>query len=166
MFKELDVKDLSKYKDSVSLFKEDAITIVRDGDKYNPMTIGWGGIGVLWNRPCCTAYIHETRYSKELFDKEDYFVVATLSSKNIEQLRYFGTVSGRDEDKALKSGLTLVKDGEVGYFEECEIVIVCKKMGQTKMDIDSIPDGVRPWYEKDGVHSIYFGEIVKVLIKE
>ena len=36
-FKEISVLDINKYKDSISLFKDWAITVVEDNEKVNPM---------------------------------------------------------------------------------------------------------------------------------
>jgi hypothetical protein len=39
-------------------------------------------------------------------------------------------------------------------------------MGQSKFDLANISEPrIMKWYAKDGVHTIYYGEIIKVLAK-
>ena len=167
MFKEISPKQISDYKNPIDLFGEGAVTMVKKGNGANPMTIGWGSLGVLWRKPCMSVYIHKTRYSKELFDAADRFAVCFFGPEHKEELSYFGTASGRDEDKAANCPLTLKEEDGFFYFEEAELVVFCKKMGQSDFYIEKIePEPILAWYSKSGVHSIYCGEIVKVLRKE
>ena len=38
-------------------------------------------------------------------------------------------------------------------------------MGKSDFDQKSVDENVYEWYQKEGVHSQYYGEIVKVLVK-
>ena len=166
-YRELPIERISEYKDPITLFKEDGVTFVEKGEGFNPMTIGWGGLGILWNRPCCTVYIHASRYSKTLFDKSDHFTICFFGKEHRDLIQYFGKASGRDEDKCLKSGIHMIKDGPYGYPEEAELVILCEKIGQSDFDVTKVgPKEVKSWYEKDGVHTIYQGRIFKLLWKK
>ncbi len=52
--------------------------------------------------------------------------------KNIKnQLGYFGRVSGRDENKMEKCGMTVNNQDVAPYFEESSVVILCKVMGKS-----------------------------------
>ena len=167
MFREINPNQISEYKNPIDLFGEGAVTMVRKGDTANPMTIAWGALGVLWRKPCLTVYIHKARYSKALFDAADRFAVCFFGEEHKDALSYFGSASGRDEDKAARSNLTLREEDGCFYFEEAELVVFCKKMGQTDFDLDHVePEPIVSWYSKSGVHSIYCGEIVKALIRE
>ena len=167
MLKEIDCKEIAEYKDAVSLFGEGCVALVENKEKANPITIAWGGLGVLWGKPMCSIFIHKSRYSKGIADDSPYFSVCCFAKEYKPiAIDYFGSASGRNEDKIAKSGFTLLHDEGVPYFKEAELVILCKKMGQTDFDKDKISeDKIKKWYEKDGVHTIYFGEIVKVLKK-
>lgn len=167
-FKKITYQELSQYKNPFDLFKEWGITLVKNNDNVNPMTIGWGGLGILWRKPCCTVYIHKVRYSKELFDKEDLFSVSFFNmDKYKKELSLFGTVSGKDVDKTKESGFSVKYHMDIPYYEEADVIIFCKKMGQTDFDPTKINvDAINEWYQKDGVHTIYFGEIIDILMKE
>ena len=153
-----------------------------DGTERNSMTIGWGATGILWRKPVFSVYIHRSRYSKHIFDAAEYFSVCILTGENreahLDALKYLGSVSGRDEDKiagAAQRGLswasaTLGEDGEgprIPYFAESDYVVLCRKMGQTDYNLDTMsPDApVYGWYQRDGVHTVYEGEIFGVLKK-
>ncbi len=41
-----------------------------------------------------------------------------------------------------------------------------KVMGKSDFDQKSVDENVYEWYQKEGVHSQYYGEIVKVLVKD
>ena len=42
----------------------------------------------------------------------------------------------------------------------------CKVMCKSDFDQKSVDENVYEWYQKEGVHSQYYGEIVKVLVKD
>lgn len=160
--KEISLSDIFKYEDAFNLFDKEPIAFANDGTRSNGLTIGWGGIGILWNKPVCTIYIHETRFSRVVFDKADYFSVCLLPEEYKEAIKYYGTVSGRDEDKIANGGLK-INDELAPYAEESRLVIICKKIGQSKFDPNCVDEGVKGWYARSGVHTIYQGEIVRVL---
>ena len=167
MFEEIEFGRIREYKDPIALFGEGAVTMVRKGETANPMMIAWGSLGVLWGVPTLSVYIHKVRYSKHLFDEADRFAVCWFGKEYERQVAYFGRASGKDEDKAAKSGLTLKEKEGYFYFEEAELVVFCKKVGQTDFDPDKVAiPGIANWYAKDGVHSIYCGQIEKVLRKK
>ena len=73
----------------------------------NTMTASWGGLGHLWNKNVAFAFIRPQRYTKEFVDQSEYFSLCFFGGEKMKELGYLGTVSGRDEDKIQKSGLTL-----------------------------------------------------------
>ena len=44
--------------------------------------------------------------------------------------------------------------------------VQCKVMGKSDFDSKSVVENVYEWYQEEGVHSQYYGEIVKVLVKD
>ena len=127
-------------------------------EKCNTMTASWGGVGIMWGKPTATAYIRDSRYTKEFVDREDYFTLAFFGEEHREALNLCGRVSGRDEDKIKEAGLTpYYVDGTVA-FEEAKMIFVCKKVYVQRM-------GEENFVEKD-MHNMYMGEIKKILVKE
>ena len=92
------------------------ITAEKDG-KANTMTAGWGGLGVMWGKDVAFIVIRESRFTKEFVDGSEYFSLTFFDEGYKKELGYLGSVSGRDEDKIAKSGLTLAPD-DAPYFKE------------------------------------------------
>lgn len=165
VMKEINVRELNTYLDVFSTEEDPAIIIANDGKRTNGMTIGWASYGILWNKYSATIYINKKRYSKEIFDEADYFSICYMKKENKDAVKYFGIVSGRDEDKMTKCGLEISND-LAPYFANSRITIICRKMGQSDFDIDHVDPSVTTWYKRDGVHTLYYGEIIKVLVEE
>lgn len=167
MLKKISFKEINNYKDSFSLFSDSQVALVKADDIVNPITIGWGLIGILWNKPCLCLFIHKSRFSKQLFDKANSFSLCVLKDEYRKYLEYFGRVSGRCENKVEVSSLEVSYSNDTPYFVESDLVIIAKKMTETCFNTAIINDErILNWYKKDGVHSIYFGEIIEVLRSE
>ena len=101
------------------------VSAVHDG-KTNGMTASWGGLGILWARPVAYIFIRPTRYTKEFVDASDGMTLSIFEQKYKPMMQYFGTVSGRNEDKIAKQGLTLKQHGAYTYFEEARLTLLTK----------------------------------------
>ena len=138
-------------------------------EKSNAMTIGWGALGNLWGHgtSTVTVYVAQARYTREFMEQCDYFTIMTF--KDMDVLRYMGTHSGRDGDKAVALGLHVAyTENGTPYYEEAEYVIECKTMYSGTFDPANFRDDVpRDFYDgfKAGYHSFYIGKIVKAMKK-
>ena len=167
MLEQIDVRNL---EDNVfSLIGEEWMLITAGtAEKCNTMTASWGGLGVLWGKNCATCYVRPQRYTKEFLDREEYFTLAVLSEEKREVLRLCGSKSGRDVDKVKECGFT-VRAAACGapYFEEADLVLVCRKRFVQPMDPAAIPADVKEkYYQAEDYHTLYIGEIVEVLKKQ
>jgi len=137
-----------------------------DQKKYNTMTIGWGSIGVMWNKPFVQAVVRPTRYTFDFTEKFNTFTLTAFSEKYKSALSLLGTKSGRDSDKILESGLTPIASGKVAApgFEEAELIIECKKIYWDDFKPEKFVDkSIEKAYPLKDYHRIYFGEIVNIL---
>lgn len=136
----------------------------KEGD-MNLMTIAWGTLGELWNRPVVTVYVSTSRYTYEFMEKNDYFTITHFPAAMREKLQYLGTASGRDEDKVKGADLT-VEFTKLGnpIFAEADLAIECKKIYAEQFKADLMPVEQRQWYDDRGIglHVVYVGEIVNV----
>lgn len=164
--KSIDLEKMYDYLDPLAIRSNPAILMATDGKETNGLTVGWASFGILWRKIAASVYIHKTRFSKHIFDNAEYYAICYFDDDCKDQIQYFGTVSGRDENKIEKTRLTLVAGEEAPYFAESKLVVICKRMGQCDFDADSCEASVQDWYKKDGVHTQYMGEIVKILVKE
>ena len=70
------------------------------GGKVNSMTIGWGTLGIIWNRPVFIAYVRDCRYTREMLDKNPEFTInVPVGDYDRNALGLLGSKSGRDMDK-------------------------------------------------------------------
>jgi len=144
------------------------ITAKKD-EKVNTMTASWGGIGIMWNKKVAYVFIRESRYTKELVDAASEFSL-TFFNKNKYQktLSYLGTVSGRYENKIEKSGLTLTDEGNIPYFEEAKLVLLCKKLSNNGINTEGflLENLDKDFYSNKDYHTMYIVEITQILTED
>lgn len=136
-------------------------------ESCNTMTASWGGVGVLWQAPVATCYVRPQRYTKQFLDEQEYFTLTFFPEEYRDALKLCGSKSGRDVDKVKECGFT-VKTAACGapYFEEAELVVVCRKRYVQDFDPAAIPEDVKQkQYPNSDYHTMYIGEIVEVLSK-
>ena len=136
--------------------------------KTNAMTASWGGMGIMWGKPVAYVFIRPQRYTKEFVDNSQGMTISVFGEDKRKMMSYFGTVSGRDEDKIAKSGLTKVEDNGQVYFEEARVAMVCRKLyaQELKQECFVDKDSDAKWYPDKDYHTMYVMEIEKLLIKE
>ncbi len=142
------------------------VTACKEG-KVNTMTASWGGLGVMWGKNVAFIVLRPQRYTKEFVDAGETFSLSVLDESYRKTLSYLGTVSGRNEDKVAKSGLTVTEEDGTPYFEEANTVLVCRKLYAQPYDpscfIDKSCD--EKWYPEKDYHTMYIAEIEKVLVR-
>lgn len=136
------------------------------GDKTacNTMTIGWGGLGSLWQKPACTVYVRPSRHTFQFMESHDYFTVSVLPRDRKDILSLCGTKSGRDVDKIAVCGLTLCHGaGDAPFFDEAELVLVCRKLYAQDMRPECAVDtgAAAQFYTEGDWHRMYVGEVVE-----
>jgi len=143
--------------------KKWALLTAGDKDKFNTMTISWGGLGTLWNKPVATVYVRTSRYTNEFMKDNDYFTVSFYPEEFKKTLGVLGSKSGRDMDKIHESGLT-PKEVENGVtFAEAEVTLVCRKLISQRLEPENmIPEIAKQFYENEAQHDMYVGEVVGI----
>ena len=167
MFKKIDPK---QWKGNVFSLIGDQWLLITAGtaEDCNTMTASWGGLGVIWGAPAATCYIRPQRYTKEFVDREEYFTLTFFGEEYRKALALCGSKSGRDIDKVKECGFT-VRAAACGapYFEQAELVLVCRKRFAQDMNPACIAADVKEkWYPEQDYHTMYIGEIVEALVKE
>lgn len=168
MFKEIDITHLNE--NVVDLFKNRwALVTAGDKDALNTMTVSWGAVGELWGKDMATLYIRPQRYTEEFLNKNDYLTVSFYPDDMKKRIHgVCGSKSGRDVDKVKECNLTPVFDEKAPYFNEAQIVLVCKKTAKSRFNPDEFLDGEidEKWYPQNDYHFIYYAEIEKVLVRD
>ena len=136
-------------------------------EQCNTMTASWGGLGIMWGKQVAFVFVRPQRYTKEFIDKEERFTLTFFSKEYKKELGYLGKVSGRDENKIEKANLTVSYENEVPYFEEANIVLVCKKLYHQYLEEQCFigTENVEKWYPDKDFHMMYVVEIEYVSIE-
>lgn len=166
MFKKVDPRELN-FNVFSAIGDQWMLITAGTKERCNTMTASWGGLGILWNRPMAIAYIRPQRYTKRFVDEREYFTLTFFPAEYRQALALCGTKSGRDVDKVKECGFTVAEAaGGAPYFEQAELVLVCRKQMVMPMDPAAMPDEVKEKHYAGDYHTMYWGEIVEALVKE
>lgn len=163
-FQEIKPSELNKNPFTM-IGKEWLLVTAGDEQKANTMTASWGGLGVMWGKEVAFIVIRPQRYTKEFIDSQDHLSLCVLNESHRKTLSYLGTVSGREEDKIQKSGLTLAFNESAPYFQEADTVLICKKLYAQEFHPECFLDTQldQKWYPDHDYHTMYVCEIEKIL---
>ncbi|MBO4536331.1 MAG: serine hydrolase [Bacteroidales bacterium] len=164
-----EIKPTEIKENPVALFDECwALVTAGVPGNVNTMTISWGSLGELWNKPVVTVYVSSSRYTHEFMERNDRFTVAFFPEKYRQALSYLGSHSGRDSDKITESGLTLefLASGQPS-FAEADMVIEARKLYGAPFDAAALDAVPAQFYASRGmgIHSIFIGEIEHVWLR-
>lgn len=137
-------------------------------DSFNCMTIGWGFLGVMWNKPCFIAAVRPTRYSYEFMNRYPDFTVTGFPESRREDLKILGSRSGRDGDKLGATTLTPIPASKVASpsFREANLLIECKTMYRSDLDPKAFIDpSIAAHYDGTDHHRMYYGEVLSISTK-
>ena len=141
-----------------------AFLSVKAADRANTMTIGWGGIGFIWQRPIILVAVRPSRYTFGLIEEAGQFTVSLPASNELKkELAIAGTKSGRDVDKFAACGLTAqpAKEIESPVIKECSLFFECKVVYKQALDPGNLDESIKAkHYSNDDYHTMYYGEIV------
>jgi flavin reductase (DIM6/NTAB) family NADH-FMN oxidoreductase RutF len=115
------------------------------------MAAAWGGISCS-KPPCLSISLQKHRYTLKNIIERKSFTINIASEDFVNESDYFGMVSGRDENKFSKSGLTPIKSEIVDapYIKEFPLILECKLVHTADL----------------GMHTQITGEIIDVKVDE
>ena len=166
MFQELSVQEFT-INPFQKIGKQWMLITAGDESGYNTMTASWGGLGVLWQRNVATVYIRPQRYTKSFVDNGDYFTISFYGEDYRKALQLCGTLSGKDTDKVQQAGLTPYFIDGTTAFAQAELIMVCRKLYHQELlpVLVDAPEVEREVYPQKDYHTMYIGEVVKILQK-
>ena len=152
----------------------------RAGGRANPMTIGWGTLGVEWGVPIFTAFVRTGRFTHGLLEENPEFTVSAPWGEHDRRiLGICGTRSGRDVDKAALCGFTLAEPEVISVpaIRELPLTLECRVIYRQRQDPGAItPANLEKYYPRDvpgdapgrnrDLHTAYYGEIVAAYLLE
>lgn len=174
MKKHIDVFD---YADHICKeLKKGVLLTTAAEEKVNTMTIGWGTLGIEWNRPIFIAYVRESRYTRQMLNENPEFTV-NIPYGDIDQriLGYCGRNSGRDVNKIRELGLHLVSSDKISVpgILELPLTLECRVIYQQKQEVSLLPEAIvdrfypvenKEWYRDH--HIAFYGEIVNAYLAD
>lgn len=168
--------DVAEYAPTIlrELPKGVLLTAQADG-RANPMTIGWGTLGIEWGRQLFVAYVRSSRFTYGLLERSGEFTVSVpmfTGEKDHDQrvrqiLAVCGSKSGRDMDKVAELGLTLVEGEQVAVpaIKELPLTLECRVLYKSPQDEAQLPDDLRGhYYADDAPHTAYYAQIVSAYL--
>ncbi len=166
--REVSFQELSK--DLLTQLVKGVFLTVKRNDEVNTMTIGWGNVGFIWNKPVMMVPVRYSRYTYDFIDKTDNFTVSVPVNKKMkEALAFCGTKSGRDINKFEACNLTLSNAQVVDtpIISDCDLQIECKIVYKQAMEPGTLSQEIKDMKYPDGdYHVMYYGEIVKAYYLE
>ncbi len=159
--------------DVIRSLKKGVLLTTKAGDKVNSMVIGWGTLGINWARPVFVSYVRESRYTRQLLDRNPEFTVnVPTGDYDPKILEICGSKSGRDLDKLREAGLTPVQGEKVSVpaLKEFPLTLECRVIYRQVQD-PALLQGADRFYPPDAegkrdVHVTYYGEVVAAYVLE
>ena len=141
------------------------------GDKVNSMTIGWGTLGIVWEKPVFIAYVRTCRFTHEMLQGNGEFTInVPVGDFPRKALGLLGSKSGRDMDKIAAAGLTPVEPNIISVpgLKEFPLTLECRVLYRQTQEEELLGDEEkRRFYNiEKGSHTAFYGEIVDAYIIE
>lgn len=138
------------------------VSVGADGTP-NVMTVGWCAIGSLWSRPTLTLLVRPSRYTYSRLEETGDFTVNVPPPQLSDATFYCGNVSGRDEDKLARLGLSVQPGQQVRapIIDDCLLHYECRILHRADLEAEGLAQSLRDdMYDGGEYHRIYHGEIV------
>lgn len=151
--------------DTMACLGSHGALLIAGAEPVNPMTIGWGTIGIVWGKPVFAVLVRPSRYTHELMEKAKAFSVNIPPQSMGDVCMFCGSKSGRDVDKVAETGITIQpgRSLEVPTIADCPIHYECRILHKNQVDRTALVEDVMGTaYRSGDFHTIYWGEIVGV----
>ena len=129
----------------------------------NLMTVSWGGLGTLWERPMVTVYVRPTRYTFSLLAERPEFTLNFMPPAARPALQLCGTRSGRDLDKWKAAGLTAEPSETIAVprVAGARLALECRVVASLDFDPQRFLDAkIEKLYPNRDYHRVMFGELL------
>jgi len=150
--------------DTIERLKGKGILLVA-GDLPNPMTIGWGTLGSIWNKQIFTVMVRPVRYTFGLMEEQSDFSVCILPEKYNKDLDLCGTQSSRDIDKFFACNFHAERCQRVDSFFIAESLyhFECRIIHKHYLNPETLDPAInKRFYPKLDYHMVYYGEILGI----
>ena len=167
-----EVVEAKDFNDNIFKLVSEDFTVITAGEQANSMLAGWGGIGVLFDKPVTWGVLRANRFTLEKMRETGTFTMCYFAEEYKEDIMKFGMSSGRDSKKMEETALSLMQTpAGVPAFEEAKIIIECKLIAATSVNKDEFyTEEARQFFQEGSDdagdwHKIIFGDITKIYVK-
>ena len=134
---------------------------------FNSMTVSWGFLGTMWNRPCVSLVVRPQRKTLEFLQKYDTFTCCAFPEEFRKDLTFLGKVSGHENPgKLAETSLTPMAAEVVDapVFAEANCIIEARVKLITSTAGKNFRDKMlaAEFYPDNDYHCIVIGEILKI----
>jgi len=152
-------------KEMIKAFNEGRVLLVSQEKEGVPnvMAIGWGTIGIIWQKPIFVVLVRPSRHTYKLIEENGEFTVNIVPPQLKEVVQYCGTVSGRDQNKFKEKQLTAIASKKVKapIIKECILHFECRVVHKNDLIPSELEKSIiAALYPKGDFHRVYFGEIL------
>lgn len=141
-----------------------AFLTVKNGDKTNTMTIGWGSLSQYWGQEIFIIPVRHSRHTFTMLENTDELTVSVPAPAVLDgALKVCGSLSGRDGDKLEKAGITLKAAKEIStpVVDGCAVYYECKILSYIDLDKNALDEQTQAkWYANGDMHRLYFAKII------
>ena len=146
-----------------------AILTAGNRGSHNSCIIGYGTLGVVWNKPVFVVYVKPDRYTYQFMQWTTHFTVSFIKKSLYSKFEVYGEESGKNVNKEEQSGTHMLFFDNGGItFREAEEVYVCRMLAKSQIDEKDIAPDIIHIYETSAnlfkeskmPHNIYIGEII------
>ncbi|MBI9019411.1 MAG: flavin reductase [Phycisphaerae bacterium] len=134
-------------------------------DDCNMMTVAWGSIGYMWNKPFAQVVVRPQRHTYQYMEQANTFTLCAFPDQYRKDLQTLGTISGRDGDKLTHTSLTLTQSTKVAApsYNQANLILQCNKIYHQDMTPECFIDRtIDKNYKSNDYHRIYFGHIIAI----
>ncbi len=143
------------------------VTAAKPDGSWNTMTASWGMAGILWNKPVSVCFVRPQRYTDEFVRASDRLTLSFFGEEMRDALKFCGTKSGRDYDKAAETGLVpYVLPSNGVTFAQAQLVFDCRRLYNGALEKSGFLDpSLFSHYPEDDFHHVYICEIERCLVR-
>lgn len=164
--------DICEYAGTIIRAMQQGILLTtKVGDKVNSMAIGWGTIGIQWEKPVFIAFVRTCRFTHDMLAGNAEFTVnVQVGEFPHKAISLLGSKSGRDMDKIAAAGLTLVEPNVISVpgIKEFPLTLECRVLYQQLQHDNELNDELiqRFYTQQTANHTAFYAEIVDAYIIE
>ncbi|MDD2403082.1 MAG: flavin reductase [Victivallaceae bacterium] len=135
-------------------------------NEINTMTVSWGFLGYLWQRPVVMVLVRPQRWTMKFIEKHDTFTLSAFPETHRDALNLCGSQSGRDINKIAAARLTPIESERIDApgFAEAELIIECRKLYADWIEPKGFIDKsiINSIYPDADFHKIFIGGIENI----